>query len=552
MNNRKKSSSNFLMQGSILAAASIISRIIGLLYRVPMTAILGDVGNNYYSCAFEIYNMLLLISSFSLPLSVSKLVSARVAKGEKRNAYRVVKGALLFALITGTAAGILMFFGAEYITGTLLKTPMSIFALKVLAPTLLVVAVLGVLRGFFQGLGTMMPSAVSQITEQLINAVISVGAAYYLFSYGGRIGAVLGDAQKYSAAYGAAGGTLGTSMGACVGLLFVGFVFLTYRRVFKKQMRRDVPATVESYPSLFVIMLMTIVPVLLSTTIYNISSILDQGIFKNIVLYMGHSSDDIDVWWGVFSGKYKLMINVPISIASAMAASCVPSLTAAFAGGHIKEVRKQISSATRFVMVIAFPCAVGMGTLAGPIMRLLFSDDSVLAERMMQVGAVSILLYSLSTLTNGLLQGINQMKVPVKNAFLSLFLHVIMLLVLLLAFDLNIYAVIYANAFFALMMCFLNGLALKKHSGYRLNYFKTFIVPAASSAVMGVSVFFLYQAVYDLTSSLLFGIIVSVIIGASIYGTLLIVCKGLTEKELYRFPKGRFLVAIAKKLHILK
>ena len=164
--NKRKSNTGFLIQGSILAVASLISRMIGLFYRVPMTEIIGDIGNDYYSCAFEIYNIFLLISSFSIPLAVSKLVSARVSKGQRQNAFKVVKGAFVFALISGSIAGLLVYFGAEYFTATVLKTPMSVFALKVLSPTLLIVAILGVLRGYFQGLGTMVPSAISQTIEQ--------------------------------------------------------------------------------------------------------------------------------------------------------------------------------------------------------------------------------------------------------------------------------------------------------------------------------------------------------------------------------------------------
>lgn len=552
MSTSKKSSSGFLVQGSILAMASLISRIIGLLYRVPMTSILGDVGNDYYSGAFEIYNILLLISSFSLPLAVSKLVSARMAKGEKKNAYRVVKGALLFAVISGICAGLFVYFGAEYITKTLLKTPMSVFALKVLSPTLLIVAVLGVLRGFFQGLGTMMPSAVSQIIEQFVNAIISVTAAWFLFSYGSKVGAVLGNSDKYSAAYGAAGGTLGTSLGAFAGFLFILFVFLLYRKVFKKQMRRNSSSQVESYPYIFQILFFTIVPVLLSTTIYNISSVLDQGIFKNAVLYMGHSSDDMEVWWGVFSGKYKLMINVPISIASAMAASCVPSLTAAYASGQKKQVKQQIATSIRFVMVIAFPCMVGMAVLAGPIMEFLFHDKSLLSQRMMQTGAISILFYSLSTLSNGLLQGINQMKVPVKNALISLAAHLILLLVLLLVFDLHIYGVVYANIFFAFLMCVLNAKALKKYGKSRINYSKTLLIPAISSVVMGGVVYIVYKGCYVIFKSVSLGMTLSVIIGALVYGILLLGLKGLTEEELNHVPKGHLLIAFGKKIHIIK
>lgn len=172
--------------------------------------------------------------------------------------------------------------------------------MKVLAPTILVVAVLGVLRGFFQGLGTMMPSAISQIIEQIVNAIVSIAAAYILYGYGARIGAVLGNKEKYGSAYGAAGGTLGTNMGAVFALLFLGMLFLAYKRIFKRQMRRDTSSKTESYQNVFRVLIMTIVPVLLSTTIYNISAILDQGIYKNVAELQGYKPDDIDVWWGIF------------------------------------------------------------------------------------------------------------------------------------------------------------------------------------------------------------------------------------------------------------
>ena len=192
MGKTKKNESNFLVQGSILAVASIISRVIGLIYRIPLKAIIGDIGNDYYGTAMEIYSILLLISSYSLPLAVSKLVSTRMAKGQRKNAYRIFKGAIVFALISGTLAGLVVYFGAGAITAYVVKTPLSVFALKVLAPTLCVVAVLGVIRGFFQGMGTMMPSAVSQLIEQVVNAVVSVWTAYMLCQYGKKIGAVLG------------------------------------------------------------------------------------------------------------------------------------------------------------------------------------------------------------------------------------------------------------------------------------------------------------------------------------------------------------------------
>lgn len=483
-----KKDSNFLVQGSILAAASIVSRIIGLLYRLPMTDIIGDTGNNYYSCAFEIYNIMLIISSYSLPLAVSKLVSARMAKGERTAAYQILKGALVFASIAGAVVALVVYFGAEFFT-SMLQTPLSIFALRILAPVLIVVAILGVLRGFFQGLGNMIPSAISQVIEQIVNAIVSIWAAYVLFQFGSKAGQVLGNPDKYAAAFGAAGGTLGTNLGAVSALLFMLFVFYAYMRVFKKKMKRERNVEVDSFAYTMKILIITIIPVLLSSTIYNISGIIDQGLFKNIATMQGYTVDEIDVWWGVFSGKYKVLINVPISIASALAASSVPTLSASFASGDKESVNNQINAAIRFIMVIAMPCCVGLAVLAKPIFALLFpgtisSLDS--ATTMMWVGAIAVVFYSLSTLTNGLLQGIDQLKIPVKNAAIALVAHIILLVVLMLFFRLNIYAVVIANAFFAFLVCVLNAIALQRHAGYKQEFQKTFVMPAISSAIMGV------------------------------------------------------------------
>ena len=374
---KQPNNSGFLVQGSILAVASILSRIIGLLYRGPLTHIIGDLGNDYYSTAFEIYSLLLLISSMSLPLAVSKMVSARVSQGRVRDAYRVFKAALGFAVLSGALAGLAVFFFADFFA-EILKTPFCVFALRVLAPTLFIVAVLGVIRGFFQGLGTMMPSAVSQIVEQVINAIVSVLAAYYLFAYGAKIGAVLGDEKEYSAAYGAAGGTLGTGAGAVAGLLFVLFVFVVYKRVLKRKLRRDHGNSRESYRTILKVLMLTVIPVLLSTTLYNLSAIVDQGIFKNVAHLQGYTADEIHVFWGVFGGKYRVLVNVPISIASAVVSASVPAITSSFAKKDMDSVHKKTENAIQYSMVVAFPCAIAADAAGGRhFRRVLFALDAL-------------------------------------------------------------------------------------------------------------------------------------------------------------------------------
>lgn len=547
---KQSNNSSFLVQGSILAIASIISRIIGLLYRSPLTAILGDLGNDYYSTAFEIYSLLLLISSCSLPLAVSKMVSARMSQGRVKDAYRVFKAALSFAVCSGLAAGLIVFFFADFFA-ELLKTPFCVFALRVLAPTLFIVAILGVVRGFFQGLGTMMPSAVSQIVEQVINAIVSVVAAYYLFSYGEKIGAVLGDTEEYSAAYGAAGGTLGTGAGALAGLLFVLFVFVVYKRVLKRKMRRERGNSRESYGTIMKVLIMTVIPVLLSTTLYNLSAIVDQGIFKNVANLQGYTADEIHVFWGVFGGKYRVLVNVPISIASAVVSASVPAITASFAGKDMDSVLQKTGNAIHYSMVVAFPCAIGLGVLASPVMQLLFKDSSDLAAHMLQIGVISVVFYSLSTLSNGILQGVNRMKVPVINAVIALALQAGLLLGLMYICDLNIFAVIWANTFFAFAMCVLNGFGIYRYLGFKQEIKKTFLLPALSAGIMGVIVYVVYMALQMVLKVNAISTVVAIVIGAGSYFVLMLALKGLNEQDLLSFPGGRKLISLGRKLRLL-
>lgn len=550
---KKKNDTSFLVQGSILAIASLVSRVIGLVYRIPLTAIIGDHGNDYYSCAYEIYSLLLLISSYSLPMAVSKMVSARISNGEKQNAYRVFKGAMIFALFTGTAACMIVFFGAEELT-RLFKTPLGVYAMQVLAPTLIIVAVLGVFRGFFQGMGTMIPSAVSQIIEQIVNAVVSVGAAYVLFAYGRRIATVLGSKEHYDAAYGAAGGTLGTSAGALCGLAFIIFVFSMFFPKFRKAMRRENKIgkkQPESYRVIFGILIGTIVPVLMSTTIYNMVSIVDQWLFKNIATIQGYSAADVSEWWGIFSGKYRVLTNVPISISTALAASCVPALAAAFAQKDEKQVRSKIGMSMRFIMVVAMPCTAGIMVLADPIIQLLFPGSSSLAGHLLQAGGISVIFYSISTLSNAVLQGIDRMRIPVRNASVALVLHAGVIAVGMFGLKLNIYGICVGTIAFSLIMCILNGMSVRKYSGFKPDVTKTFIKPAIASVIMGAVVYAAYFVCHKVSHSNAVSTVIAVLVGMIVYAAALLLIKGLTEEELHSFPKGELLIRIAKKFRLL-
>lgn len=547
---KQKKNNSFLMQGMILAAAGIITRIIGIAYRIPVTNILGTKGQGFYATAFSIYNIALLLTSYSLPLAVSKLISARISKGERKNAMRIFKGALWFAFLVGSAVAGIVFFFSDFIAKTIMSMELSAYALRVLAPGLLIVAVMGVLRGFFQGMGTMMPTAISQILEQIVNAIVSIIGASYLLEIGKKAAEKMGN-DSISYAYGAAGGTLGTVCGALFGLLFLLFVMKIYSPTIKKQLKRDHSHNQESYRQIYAVLLMTIAPVILSTAIYNISETIDIGMFGSIMEAQGHSMAERSDLLGRFSGHYNVLINIPLAVANALGASLIPSLTAAVAIGNKRQIHSKISMAIRFSMMIAIPSFVGFLVLANPILALLFNGDIDLSANMLRLGAITVVFYCLSTVTNAILQGLNKMTAPVKHGAISLGIHLVGLFIMLVMFKWGIYAVVASNIIFSFSMCVLNARALKKEASYHQEMKKTFLIPAGAASIMGISALAVY-ALCNLAMSQNIAVIIALIVAVAVYGISLLKLGGLSSEEISALPKGQVLLSLFRKLHLLK
>lgn len=548
MSKSNSKSSNFIVQGGILAIAGVIARFIGLIYRVPMQRTIGDAGMGYYAAAFQIYSLMLIISSYSLPVAVSKLVAGYTARDEYKNAKRIYRCSLLFATITGGATCLIVFFGADFLAGTLMNLPKSAIALRVLAPTLLVVAVMGVMRGFFQGNGSMVPTATSQLVEQVINAIVSVAAAIYLFDYGVGVSGLLRD-EDYAAAYGAAGGTLGTSAGALAGLLCLVLIYLVSKREFNYRVRHDENKYGDAFGKMFLALILTVLPVLLSTTVYNISDVLDQGIFNHIMDVKGLSDIKAE-HWGMFSTKYKVLTNVPVALASAVCSSMMPSLTGCIKREEYKLARRKVSLAMRFTMILSIPCAVGLAVLGKPIIGTLFEGEVDIPATMLKIGSVAVVFYSMSTLSNGVLQGIDKLNIPVRNAAIALVLHIGILYASLDVLNLGLYGVVISCVSFAFIMCVLNWIAIKKYLSYKQEMVRTFAIPSAASAIMGVFAWLTYFLASKYLSSII-ALGISIGVAVLVYFVVLIKLGGVKEKEIRSFPGGNIMAGIARILHLL-
>ncbi len=550
--NGESTAKNVLIQGTILAAASIIAKVIGLIYRIPLYNILGDVGNSYYSTANEIYSIILMISSFSLPLAVSKLMSERIQKGEMRNANRVFLCSMRFAVLSGGILALITYLFAGVITKYVMNVEYAKFGLRVLAPVILIFAITGVFRGFFQGFSNMVPTAVSQVIEQIVNAVVSIWGAWVLMDYGRSLVAQ-GENELIAPGWGAAGATFGTVVSVTVALLFMMYLYLRFNRRFRHAMRKDQTVKKESSRFLYRILILTILPIILSTLIYNISNVLDQGIFNAILKSQNYTEKQYATIWGIYTGRFRVLMNVPLSLASSLGPAVVPTLTAAVALKDKAAAVRTVHSSTRYTMIITIPCAMGMAALGGPIIQMLFHPTSgmALSAGIMQAGAAVIILYSLSTLTTAILQGLGKLRDPLIHNGIALVIHVISLVVMLRYMNLNIYAVLYSNVIFALVVCILNALSIRRYIFYKQEIRKTFIIPFIASIIMAFGSYAIWYAL-----NIVFGntiaTILAILFGMVIYLVSLVAFHGLTEPEMRKLPKGEMFIRIFKRLGLLR
>ena len=535
--NRK---TNFIRQGTILAMASIIVRMIGIIYRIPVANIIGDEGNGIYGAAYEIYNLALILSSYSLPLAVSKLLSTQLAKGCYKTGRKIFIAAVIFSCISGGLMALLIFFGAGFIEKHFYSNFTGIAVpLKVLAITIFVVALLGTLRGFFQARKTMIPTAISQVLEQIVNAA---GSIFFAWSF------IRSHAEsEIAAGWGAAGSTMGTLLGAATGLFFLVFVYIIYHPIVKKQIRHDRSINDTTYIEIYKMLIATIIPVILGQTVYQLSGVIDSMMFSKLA-----TGDNVSTLYGVYSTKYKLLVNVPIAIASAMASSLIPTLVAAFTKGDKKGMKQKISVSIKVNMIVAFPCAFGLAFLGGPIVRMLFpSSDYKLGGWLLATGSVAVIFYALSTVTNAALQGINLMRMPVRHAAISLVIHVILVFILLKFTKLGIYTLVIGNVTYPLAVCILNAMCVNKHLHYRQEYRTTFIIPGVSSIIMGACSFLIYHIGMALIHSNTISCLIALSAAVIIYFMLILLLGGLKESDLPDFPMGMRIGRLARKLHLM-
>ena len=233
-----------------------------------------------------------------------------------------------------------------------------------------------------------------------------------------------------------------------------------------------------------------------------------------------------------------------------MAVSLVPTLTAAYALGDEQTAKSKVNAILRFISILAFPSAVGLLVLANPIIKTLFSSDTSSASTYLQVVCPAVITFSFSTITNSILQGIDRMNLPVRHSLIAMAVHIAVLLVLCLGFNMGIYGVIISYVIYALVITILNFYSIGKILEYRPDVMTLFVKPAVASAVMGIICFGCYQLFHQFLGKAI-PMLLSVVVAVVVYFAVAVKIKLLTESAMRDLPKGTLLIRIAKKCKLL-
>lgn len=544
MSGAKKKGSSFAKQAAILASAGILVRIIGFLYRLPLTNMIGDEGNAIYSAGYYIYTFLLILSSAGLPAAISRMVSERIAVGEYENAHRVFRVSLSLSSGLGFIFMVILIVFARPLSH-LVKLPDSYWCIMTLTPTLFIVAVMSAYRGYFQGMNTMAVTAVSQIVEQIFNAFFSVYLAYLLL----KVSIPEGAAKNIP--LGAAGGTAGTGVGALAGLMVMFIAYVKFAPVIKRNRRStagDYP--LESRGDIARTLFKTALPIIIGTAVFSMTNLIDMVMVMSRLDAAGFTSDEAKVLYGQLSGKYVTLTTLPVSISTAMATAAIPTIAASLKLRRHREVRHKMNFVIRLAMIISIPAAVGIGALGGPIIEMLFPlapDGGIL----LTAGAIAIIFLALCQIVTGVLQGIGRVAVPVAGAVLGAVTKVILNYFLISIPQINVLGAVFSTTGCYVVASFFNLYVLGRITKVRFDFKSSLIKPAAASAVMAAACIGMYRLLIIATQSNTLSTLISIAVGAFVYGLVLLLIRGMREEDISAIPMGARLIPVLRRFRLL-
>ena len=527
------------MQGVVtLMFSQVLIKLLGLVYTLYLTNRegFGDQGNGIVSASYQIYAMLLTISSIGVPNAISKLVSERIAVGDHRGAYRIFKIAFATFAVIGLVGSLMLFLGAHTIAYYWLQIPAAEMTLVALSPAIFFVAISSVMRGYFNARQNIKATARSQSIEQIFKTALTV-----------IIVEIVAIISGVSTEWMAAGATLATTLAT-----FAGFGYLyMYFKVQRKEIAREIKQTVnykyERVKTIIKKILIVSIPIALTAIMSSLNKNIDSfTVVRSLKEFM--SEDMAIAQYGILGGKVDTLTSLPLSINVAFSTALVPAISAAKAKKDKATITKKTSFSLLVSMLIGLPCTVGMFVFAGPILNLLFPNASSGAV-VLQISSLTILFTILDQTINGALQGYGKLTIPAIALGCGVIVKLICNLILVPIPSIGVNGAAIGSVACHLVAFTIVMTALRRNIKLNLTASKFVVKPVIATAIMGICSYFIYESLLS-SVGMKIATIIAILAAILIYAIAVIVLKIFKKEEILQMPAGNKLYKILEKLKI--
>ncbi|WWR14611.1 polysaccharide biosynthesis C-terminal domain-containing protein [Lachnospiraceae bacterium JLR.KK008] len=543
--NRKKQA-NLIAQGGIMAVAFLLANACILFRRIPLTAILGDQGNSIYAAAFGVFSFACLIAAYGLPIAVSALLKVRLKQGQYKSVGKVMRIAFLYATVVGSGLGVLLFFAGTLIAEYVMLEPLAALPLQALSVAVPIAAWNGVVRGFFMGSGARFPVVFSVLLEQGVTLGVGFPLSEYLRRYGQKVGALLQN-ETAALSYAILGFAGGVALGIALSFLFLLLVYplanVYYKKNGKEFGRRSEGMTViPFFASLFAAFL---------SGLFLWGYVLPQQIAFRLLVRDSMKTTLISQQWGMYYGKYKLFMALPLVLTIAMSATLQSRIVSLNRREQYQQTSDFIQNVMQAVMIAVLPLSVMIGTLSGPLLATLFpQQNGQVASELMLTGCLSAVLFAAAYVLTEALRGMKKMASALACGAMAFAFQMGALYVMLDIMQLDISGVLYADLLYAFVLTALLGASVRRRCRFRHGLLRSNVPAAVASAVMGVVLFGLTKALASVVSPPVL-LIVGIVLGCVVYAAVLLMLRGVSERQLRLVPGGRWLCMAGKALRLL-
>jgi stage V sporulation protein B len=533
---------SFLHGAFILASAAMISRVLGAVYRIPLTRLIGDYGMGLYGAGYNIYIALYAIATVGINVAISKLMAERLAHDDEAGAARVFGISLVMLALVGVVSAVGLAMAAKPIAEGVMRNPDAYHAIVALAPAIFFTALQGSFRGYFQGYQQMAVPAVSQVTEQLFRVASLLFLAHLLMARGPALAA--------------GGAAFGAAVGAAVGLSYLLWAYARSRhRVASRLRSRPRPAlgTVEARDSAGVVVrriFALAIPISIAGVVVPLMGLVDLFVVPFRLQIIGYTVTEATRLFGQLSQMAMTLVNLPTVVTLGLQTSLVPAISEAQALGDRAGIRSKTSSGLRATFLIALPAVTGVWLLATPITTLLFN----VPQAGVALAAISggILFLMLQQTSSGVLQGLGRTDIPVKNLIIGAVVKTILAWVLTAVPALNIRGAAYSTVFGFAIAAALNLIAVHRLVGFRVDIIPTVLKPLFATVLMGGVVYAGFGPTAAVVGSNL-GTLIMVAAGGAVYGVALLLIGGVRERDFAFLPRlGPRLATALKKMGLLR